>query len=710
MVNDANLLQLDAKALAELLGETLHRWREGEDLSTSRLAASSLVYDCLLSGELPQRHVVILQVQALLRWAIDQLWPLAQPDQNDPRWKRFASLYYYYVQGMSFREASERMALEEQTVAHYWRPKALQEIAQIVLRELTHSEYKLQRKHYALSERYRYYQPTPLDSTDEQRLLRFCALLHHTLPQAKLKALAQQIGVADPQPCIDCLWLDGWLTQTGELLFTGLRDKDAVVYLHGRLTTQERQAWYDLLAEQAAKVGDHLEAVQYWCAGENFQRAAEWLIIHFQAMIEAGQIKELLLLQEELPEACLTRSTLARLRIAIGRAALTVEKVDKARSLLGNALNTPEDAIKAEACYYLGKTWEKVLVPQAHYYFDRGIHLLEGLAHEPTAEGERRQHATLLANLYIGKAWLDILHASDVALAEDILSRAELLIGEITQHHQSELNLALVNLHNALAGCYARQDNMEGELRHYHHAVIAAREVGDKERLWRTVQNLAQSYIHVRDYEPGLIFLSEAEQVAQEIGSQEGIGKCVQTRGAYHFFQAEDCRRAGTDAQAQLSTAIDCYTRSIEIFQELGDDHWLAAAHADLAEAYVGLPDLSHARWHYLEALDCARRAGIEDVIRQLLLTLEENHPELALRNLAVRELFTIQLTKERGSITSGELMRLAEISESTSERTLRKLRKLGLLKSVGKGRSTKYIPPNEGIKPNRVKSVSPAQ
>jgi len=694
MVYDANPLPSGVDALAELLKTTLEDWRAKEDLSASPLAACPLVYDCLLTGETPQRHVLTLNVQALLRWAIDQLWPMTQPDKSDTRWKKFASLHYPYVQGLTLRETGEQMGLEDQTV-RYWQPGARQEIAQTLLRELDRLEYQPQRKRCALAERYGLYQQATLDSADEQRLLRFCAMLRHPMPLAKLKPLAQQIGVANPQACLDRLWLDGWLTQEGEQLLTIVRDEDARRYLRSRLAENERRDWSALLAEEAAKAGAHLTAADYWCAGDHFEQAATYLITHFQAVINAGEAHALLVLREKIGDASLTPDTLARLQIAAGRAALTIGEIDQARRRLGNALQASNAVIKAEAYYYLGKSYEKGFIHEAAQCFQRGIELLQRLPPAPKqTELARKEHDALLANLYIGKAQLMISHASDPTVAEEPLRQAEAIISTMTERG-SDLTQALINLHNALAGYYQRRDDRDNELRHSHRAVIFARELGDKERLWGMVQNLAHLYIDARHYEVGLALLTEAETLVLAIGSQGGIGKCLQTRGAYHFFQSQDQRQAGLDGQAELTQAIDCYRRSIAVFATLGNLHWLAAAYADLTEAYVAWPNLPLARRYYLDAIDCARRAGIEDVIRQLLTALEENHPELAVKNLSERELFTLQLTKERGSMTSGELMRLAEIGESTAERMLRKLKDLGLLKMDGKGRNTKYRLPS---------------
>jgi len=265
------------------------------------------------------------------------------------------------------------------------------------------------------------------------------------------------------------------------------------------------------------------------------------------------------------------------------------------------------------------------------------------------------------------------------------------VIGKPNKQRSIDLQQAIVNLHNALAGLYALQGDAEGEVRHYNNAVMAAREVGDKERLWGMLHNLAQTYIHARQYEPGLLFLAEAEQVATAIESQEGIGKCTQTRGAYHYYQAIDTRAAGGDAQELLLIAIRHYTLATEIFKKLGDDHWLAAAHADLTEAFVALHNLPAARRHYLEAVNRARLSNFEDVLLQVLNQLAEDHPELALKDLSPRLLRIMEIARTCHVITRDDLENEPGFTYTTIRHDLNRLVELGLLVRIGQTRGIKY-------------------
>lgn len=594
---DAALLALAHADFSDLIAQLLRDFHDGKNLALTErgtkqpLAYCSLGVTCLMQGETPRMQVMGLLVQATLRWVIDELWPGPKPGTTERGWRHYAALHYPYFTAETFEQLAERLNVTVRTL-YAWRTEGLHEVARRLRQELHQPEHKAQRKHYALAERYQLYQAEPLDRADEQRLLRLCALLRQPLPLYQIQQLAQQIGIRDPQQCLNRLRLDGWLVQAGEQSLTGLADEDACHYLRHRLTRPERQSWSGDLALLVIQQQAYLLAAQYWLDGEHFQQAAEVLSTYFQEIVEAGYLKELLTLHQQIAHTDLDRNLLARLKLAVGRAALSAEHVDTARRLLEGALNAPESLLRAEAYYYLGKTWEKGLPPQARDYFNRGIQLLRDGIPNSVPPAQQIHADMLLANLYIGKAWLEILHGMDTGLAEEKLRTAELFIRRIGQQQRGELNLAVVNLHNALAGQYARQGNTTDELRHYHLAVLAAHEIGDKERLWRMLHNVAQAYIHARQYEPGSTFLIEAERVAQAVGTQEGIGKCLQTRGAYHFFQADDLQQAGhrTAAKDALRQAIAHYQAAAEIFEALGDAHWLTAAYADLAEAYAALP------------------------------------------------------------------------------------------------------------------------
>jgi tetratricopeptide (TPR) repeat protein len=289
-----------------------------------------------------------------------------------------------------------------------------------------------------------------------------------------------------------------------------------------------------------------------------------------------------------------------------------------------------------------------------------------------------------MADLQIGRAWLYILLQPNLALAVETLQQAQTLIAQSDGARLAALRQAWVNLYNAQAGLCAAQQDTAGEIEAYTHAVLAARETGDSELLWKALHNVAQTYIHDHQFEPGLLYLAEAQQVAVAVGNQEWTGKCAQTRGAAHFFKVE------------YAAAIHQYHRAAEMFQRIGNDHWLAAAYADLSEAYVALLDLPQARRYYLEAQLCAHRANTEDVVVQVLSKLVCDYPELALKDLHDRQLKILEIARGNGGmVTRDDLEKLPDFTYTTIRHDLNKLVELGLLMRVGQGRGTKYALPD---------------
>lgn len=254
MSNDANLLDLSSDDFEAVVDETLKLHKQFQlegDLSvlaTSQLADSSLILDCLLTGQPSTIETRGRSLQGVLHWGVDRLSPGGAHSFIERQWQLYNSLFYPYLAegewavqsyqgqsdpapvdkadieseqylleleatqpmfaaklGWTFRKLSEKMSLSERALFRI-RKQALKIVASRLHQELsTPQELDLRRK-YVIEHRYRALRP------DEQKILHLATILRKPLPLQDLQQLTTEVGVVDPVADIRGL-LDNWFIQ-----------------------------------------------------------------------------------------------------------------------------------------------------------------------------------------------------------------------------------------------------------------------------------------------------------------------------------------------------------------------------------------------------------------------------------------------------------------------------------------------------------------
>lgn len=374
------------------------------------------------------------------------------------------------------------------------------------------------------------------------------------------------------------------------------------LFYYELLAESQRRTLHTRSADYYGKQHNFIEAATHRYHAGEVEAAAITLYDNLRTLVNMGKSQALYKLQAKIRKDELNDTTWARLKIAAGRAALLVEDIPTALAELGEALNTADPYDKAQARYYRAKAYETVSYAESLRHYDLGLALLEDFSNET-------RYAELLADLYIGKAWLYIQETQDLHQAELNLTKAQILIVDLDFGRQCDL-------YNAWAALCVKQRDTKKELEHRHEAWRAVSAIQDSERMIKTAHNLGQAYIWIGEVQTGFDYLQRALTQVSETGDLHMQGKCHQAMGAGYFFQG------------QYQAAIHHYRLAYTAYQTTGNQNWLCRVCHDLAEAYASLGDEQQGRDYFNQATMSAEQLGAQD-LHDALTQLAEQFPIL---------------------------------------------------------------------------------
>jgi hypothetical protein len=359
-------------------------------------------------------------------------------------------------------------------------------------------------------------------------------------------------------------------------------------FYYDTLALRNRRALHARAGDYYGREHDFIEAATHWYHAGDVEVAASTLYANLSTLINSGKSQALYKLQAQFRKEDLSATAWARLKIAAGRAALLVEDIPTALAELGEALGTNDLYDQAQALYHRAKAYKTISYAESLSHFNRGIALLEELSIDARC-------AELLADLYIGKAWLSIEETQDFDQAALNLTKAQPLIAQPDFGRQCDL-------HTAWAAFCLKQGDTDKELEHLYKAWSAAKAAQDSERTILAAHNLGQAYSWAGEIEVGFGYLQQGLVQATEIGDLRAQGKCHQAMGAGYFFQG------------QYQAAIHHYRLAYAAHQKTSNQNWLGAVCVDLAEAYVTIGDEEQGRNYFNQAMVLVEQVGAQDV------------------------------------------------------------------------------------------------
>ncbi len=656
---DLTLLAMPKAEFNDWVGEACKLYREGDLLALSQLplAHSSLVEPCFLKGESISGGVRGQALQAVLHWAVDKLRPAGLPSWTASRWRHYNILFYFYLNEMRIAELADNMAIAEQTF-YQLRPRAIAALGGVLREELVAPQHTTELKNYALADRYASHPPA------EQLILRLATIFQQPIAANLLYRLSAEAKIEPVQPHLQHL-LNANLLVANEQGTEFLATPEIRPYLLTLLSPAERHTWHGAAGEYYETQRDYLEAARHFRLAMTYSTAANVLIQHYREIIDALNIEELRQLLVEFRAAELADSNLwAELKIVDGQVAIYLEDVDTALARYGEALSAPDRRIKALAYCHRAEAFKLKNIDEALAHYHYGIKLLEELN---TAD-------PLLVKTLIELAWIFIQDRQDFPKAAATLQRAEELINLHDRGAWSDLHKAWGEL------CY-RQAKLSEAIDHLLQSWLAANEVQDVDRMIKTAHNLGQFYVEAKQYEHGLNYLAQSQQLATQAGNRTAEAACHKGMGGCYFWQA------------QYERAIEHYQTAYTIFQQTGNLVWQASTCYDLAEVHAKIGETHTAKVHFEEGVTLAKSLGYEELL-QSFDELAHQHGELKPPTIELneRQNQALEFIKAKGKITNRDYRQLTGISQKQAVRDLHDLVDKGILSEIGSGRATGYV------------------
>ncbi|MEW5986898.1 MAG: hypothetical protein AB1791_09725 [Chloroflexota bacterium] len=659
-MNDAILLALSPGEWTKLVKEAFYCCRDGRwlDLANSLLAQSSLVEVCFLDGEPITGGLRGRLTQSLLHWAVDQLRPGEAHSWLSESWSAYNILLYFFLERKPLAALAEKMALAEDTISATSRRRgeAFAAVAGHLQRELVNPRDIDGRRQRALTARYQSL------AQEAQDLLRLLSIFRHPLLLDGLYQVAGRMKVASIQPYLQLL------VETHLVLFQTEGEisvrPEIRPYLQRLLIPDERRPWHQAAGEYYLKERNYVESAYHWRLAGTAERAATVLLEHDEEILHARQIEELATLLTEFKRAGLSQTAWCRLKILSGRLAEVRQDIETALAEFDQALGATDLQIKAEAYYHYARVLKHRNVAEAMAYYNAIIQQLE----------QRQARLTILAQLYVARAWLFFHEQHDLDRAALDLQRADKLTGRQHPESWAELQLAWSQYHT-----FRKNLDQAGE--HLLQILPIARELRDVNLVLKSLYNLGQNYDEAGQHERGLFYLQECWKLAREVGNRRLEGAANKGIGSCYF------------RLARLPEAIDYYLKAQRIFVEMGEQAWLPAIDYDLAEAYAVTGALSQANRFLAEGWATALALEQERWQRELI-ELASKYPGLRPLHVVLhpRQLSALDYVRQHGQVTNKTYRELAGISPKQAERDLAGLVDKGLLVKAGDGRATHYV------------------
>jgi tetratricopeptide (TPR) repeat protein len=677
-MNDTILLTQPPLHLEEQITTALKALRDGDPLALGALplAHTTLVNDCFLTGEptTTDRRGWILR--ALLCWSIDRLRPAGEPSWVKPAWRHYNILYHVYLEGARASALAETMAIAEQTL-YQLRGQAISALTSVVRSELATPENRTSHQQIVNADRYARL------TSNQQQLLRLAAVFPGAAPVALLHTLAQTLGNPDALSAAHQLTLHYLMNSDGAGSTFAVHPAMRTLALT-QLSPQERRLAHQTAAEHYAAQQNYLEAAYQWRAAEQPERTARLLIDHQRDIVDNLQIEELKELLAAFRPGELTPGLWARLKILAGEIAEFTRNFPDALAEYQQALAAPDLQTKALAYYRRAKAFEQTNSDESLAHYARAVQLLETTATTPTAE----ERLTLLGNIYIDRAWLQMQVRADLARAETDLLRARTLLDSAPALRDQPV---WCDLYNALGEFYHRTGKPALAEEHSWQAWLAANEARDLERMSKTAHNLGLVYMdNLRQYDRALEYLRKSEELSRRTGNRQMEALSAMSIGACHYWLGD------------LRTAITYYEAAAAIFGESGNRALLARTHFGLAEAYADLGEQGSARRHHQEGATIATALGDQGALQDFA-ALAQQHSYLAApaptsEALSTRQQKALSYVRQHGQITNREYQTLTGVAQKQSVRDLNELVAAQLLQRQGNGRATCYVlPPAPG-------------
>ncbi|MDI6736365.1 MAG: tetratricopeptide repeat protein [bacterium] len=156
-----------------------------------------------------------------------------------------------------------------------------------------------------------------------------------------------------------------------------------------------------------------------------------------------------------------------------------------------------------------------------------------------------------------------------------------------------------VSLINEIAQRYILLGQYQKALNLLEDGLKISKEIGDKSGEGTILNNISQIYRARGDYETALDYLSRSLKICQEIGDKSGEGTTLSNIGSISY------------ARGKYETAFDYLSRSLKISQEIGDRAGEAVTSYNITRIYEGLGKIQPAIHLMEHVVEIDRQIGL---------------------------------------------------------------------------------------------------
>ena len=165
---------------------------------------------------------------------------------------------------------------------------------------------------------------------------------------------------------------------------------------------------------------------------------------------------------------------------------------------------------------------------------------------------------------------------------------------------------------NNIGGIYHYQGDYVKAMYYSTQSLKIDEEIGNKKGIANSLNNIGGIYHGQGDYAKAIDYYTQSLKIQEEIGDKQGIANSLINIGLIYYGQGDSASNAGNIALSadKYANAIDYYTQSLKIREEIGDKQGIANSLNNIGNIYKDQGDYTKALDYSTRALSIAQEIG----------------------------------------------------------------------------------------------------
>jgi serine phosphatase RsbU (regulator of sigma subunit) len=175
-----------------------------------------------------------------------------------------------------------------------------------------------------------------------------------------------------------------------------------------------------------------------------------------------------------------------------------------------------------------------------------------------------------------------VLHKAAVELADEALTRYS--NPTIIRALSISKSIAL----RCIGIVFYYQGAYDKAIEHYLESLRISEVFDDKNGMSSCYNNIGMIYSFQKDFEPAIDNYQKALKIKEDLDDKFGVAACITNIGIVYFYKANQLLNSGNKQQAKpnYEKAIEYYSKSLKIYQDLNDLRWISACYNNIGIAY----------------------------------------------------------------------------------------------------------------------------